>query len=79
MDYAFEALGVAEDRAPSTRQSHFLAVIEDSIIHHIDCGLRTNATVGDLKQDLKSFIDQLAEIFNSTRPELLDGANPVVH
>lgn len=79
IDYAFEVLGVASETGPNARQSSFLCVIEDAIIHHIDFGLQTHATVGELEQDLKSFIDQLGEIFHNTQSALLPQPKTAVH
>ncbi|MCP5075695.1 MAG: hypothetical protein GY947_20695 [Rhodobacteraceae bacterium] len=79
IDYAFEMLQVASEVGPNARQSSFLCVIEDAIIHHIDCGLQTHATVGELEQDLRSLIDELGEIFHSTQSALLPQPKAAVH
>ncbi len=79
IDYAFDVFGLAGNEVPSARQSNFLCVIEDAIIHRIDRGLQSDAKVGELQQDLKSFIDDLAEIFDSTQQSLLTEPNPVIH
>lgn len=79
IDYAFDAFGLASDDVPGARQSNFLCVVEDAIIHCIDCGLQSDATVGEIQQDLKTFIDELAEIFNSTRSRSLTESDLVIH
>ncbi len=79
IDYAFGVLEVVSEVGPNARQTSFLCVIEDAIIHHIDNGLQTHATVGELERDLKSFIDQLGEIFHNTQTALLTQSKTAVH
>ena len=79
IDYAFGILNVANEAGPNARQSSFLCVIEDAIIHHIDRGLQSHATVGELERELKSFIDQLGLIFHNTQSALQPRLNTAVH
>ena len=79
IDYACDVLNVDPDATPNTWQSHYLCVIEDAIIHHIDWALETHATLSELEHVLKQFIDRLGQIFVTSQAQLPAKPQTIVH
>ena len=79
IDYAADVLQVSPDGSPNPWQLNYICVIEDAIIHHIDWALETKTSVGELEQTLKSFIDHLGQIYESTQKLPVARTKSVVH
>ena len=79
IDYAAEVLNEGPNGAPTPWQLNYICVIEDAIIHHIDWALETKASIGELEQCLKLFIDQLGQIFQSSHGPKATKVGAVIH
>lgn len=79
LEQANQGLGIVPDVPLSQRQSAYLTVIEDLIITKIDSGLCTNATVGEISDQLQRLIGELTASYNTDPIQPETGYEEAVH